>query len=207
MAFENSFVRHHPNLFRFEKADQVFLHDRFLEWSILPFLPNWVTPNFLTTLRIIGTPFVLLFLLREHYASAVMFFLILASTDALDGSLARTQSKITAFGKLYDPLADKLLIGTMVVTLLFTHFPPALGFTILGLEILFIIGAFFAKVKFKKVKSANCWGKIKMIAQVVAVCFTLFALVWSVPALFGFAYWIFGIAIASAVLSLFTQGI
>ena len=82
-----------------------------------------------------------------------------------------------------------------------------LHFAILGLEIALILIALVAKYKFKTVRMANLWGKAKMILQVLAVCLTLFALVWEVPYLLTVAAWIFGLAVGFAVVSLFAQGI
>jgi len=134
-------------------------------------------------------------------------FVLTAATDAIDGSLARTRNKITEFGKLFDPLADKLLIGSMVLVLVFQHFDPLLGIAILGIEIAFILLALLAKYRFKTVRGANRWGKIKMILQVLAVFLTLLALLLEFPLLLTIAAWVFGIAIGFAVLSLFAHGV
>ena len=77
----------------------------------------------------------------------------------------------------------------------------------MGIEIAFIAGAAIAKVRFKTVKMANLWGKIKMLLQVLAVFVTLLALLLDCPVLLTVAAWMFGIAIGFAVLSLFTHGI
>lgn len=207
MKLDLSFVKNHPDLFTFQKADTIFPHDSFMARTVLRVLPDWVTPNEVTTIRIIGTPFVMWLILSQAYESGIVLFLLLAFTDAIDGSLARTQHKITNFGKLYDPLADKLLIGTMVLLLVFQNFHPLLGFMVLGIEILFILFAFIAKIKFHTVRAANVWGKIKMVSQVLAVFLTLAALMLQAPQLLTLASIVFGIAIGFAFLSLFAHGI
>lgn len=199
--------KHHPNLFEFQKAAVVFPHDRLLDKTILRLIPHWITPNHITTVRIIGIPFVIQLMLSHAYLSAVVLFLLLAITDAMDGSLARTRAKITEFGKLYDPLADKLLIGTMVVLLVFRNFSPLLAAAVVGIEIVFIVIAIVAKIKFHSVQGANIWGKVKMIAQVIAVALTLFALIWQIPQLLTLAAIVFSIAIVFAIVSLFAHGI
>ena len=207
MKFDFHYIRNHPDLFTFQKSDQRFPHDDIFEKTVLRLIPEWVTPNEVTTVRLIGTPFVVSLMLNDFYIAGIVLFLTLAFTDAIDGSLARTKDKITDFGKLYDPLADKLLIGTMVLILVFENFNPLLGYAVLGLEILFIILALVAKIRFHTVAGANRWGKIKMISQVIAVFVTMMALLMGSPQLLTYASWLFGAAIGFAVLSLFTHGI
>ncbi len=201
------FVEKHPDLFNYLRADEVHPHDHLLDRIILKFLPKSVTPNRVTAFRVFATPIVFLTILYGHYKLGVLAFVLVAFTDAIDGSLARIRNQITKFGMMFDPLADKLLIGSMVLLLVFKHFNFWLGFAILGLEIIFIITAFFSSYKFKSVKKANAWGKIKMVLQVFAVCLTLLALVWEIPYLLTIAAWVFGLAIGFAVISLFSQGI
>jgi phosphatidylglycerophosphate synthase len=121
--------------------------------------------------------------------------------------LARTRGKITNFGILFDPLADKLLIGSMVLLVVFQNFSFYLGITVLALEIIFILSAFVAKYKFKTVKAANVWGKIKMILQVFAVFLTLAGLLLHFQYFFTLAAWLFGLAIGFAIVSLFAHGV
>ena len=134
-------------------------------------------------------------------------FLVVAFTDALDGSLARTRGQITKFGMMFDPLADKLLVGSMVIILVFEYFNVWLGLAILGIEILFMALALVSSYHFKTVRMANIWGKIKMISQVSAVSLTLLAIFFSSPILFNVAAWIFGIGLGFALISLFSHGI
>ncbi len=196
-----------PKLFEYQVAEHVHPHDRFLEWTVLWWLPKWVTPNGLTIFRIALTPIVFLLLMQESYRVGVLLFLFAACTDVLDGSLARTKNKITDFGIMADPLADKLLVGSAVVLLVFRYFNIWLGIVILGLEIFFMVSAVVWKIRFKKAKMANLWGKIKMLSQVVAVSLTMLALLWDDPLLLTLAAGAFGVAIGFAFLSLFTHGV
>ncbi len=203
----NTIKSNEPGLFTYLKAKNIHPHDYFLSRVLLRFLPEWVTPNKLTALRIVMTPFVFWLIVDGQYLFGVSLFLIAAFTDAMDGSLARTKNLVTHFGMLFDPLADKLLIGSMVLLIVFQYYPIWLGLTILAIEIIFIISALVAKIKFKTVHMANRWGKIKMILQVFAVFLTLLALLLNFPYLFTIAAWIFGLAIGFALLSLFFQGV
>ena len=120
-----------PELFRYLPADHIHLHDRFIERVFLWFLPYPVTPNKVTLFRILMTPVVLLLVGFAHYKLGVLLFLIVAFTDAMDGAMARTRGQVTKFGMLFDPLADKLLIGSMVLLLVFRYFDFWIGFSIL----------------------------------------------------------------------------
>lgn len=201
------FVKNHPHLFEYQTADEVHVHDRFLYWSILRFLPEYITPNRITFLRLCLTPVVFSLMFTGWYYIGIIAFLCTAFTDALDGSLARTKNQITQFGKLFDPLADKLLIGSMILILVFRYLDPRLAIVALAIEIIIILVASLAKLKFKTVKGANRWGKIKMVLQVIAVCCTGLALVFETPYLFTIAAWLFGLSIGFALLSLFTLGL
>lgn len=201
------FIEKHPDLFNYLPADEVHPHDLWLSRTFLKFFPKSITPNRVTAFRVLATPIVFLIILYGHYKIGVLVFVLVAFTDAIDGSLARTRNQITRFGMMFDPLADKLLIGSMVLLLVFKYFNFWLGLVILGLEITFIVGALLAQYRFKTVRMANLWGKTKMILQVLAVCLTLIALVWEIPYLLTVAAWVFGLAIGFAVVSLFSQGI
>lgn len=194
-------------MFVYLPASEVHLHDRFLHRFILRYLPDAITPNKLTMLRIFLTPFVFVLTLYGHYRIGFTLFILAALTDALDGSMARTQNKITRFGMVFDPLADKLLIGSMVLLLVFKYFNHLLGIAILGIEIIIIASALVAKIKFKSEIMANRWGKIKMLLQVIAMSFTMLALLVDFPIFLSIASWLFGLAIGFAILSLFRGGI
>lgn len=207
MEIINRFEKRHKSYFAFEKPEHIHPHDHFLAWSILRLIPRSFTPNQMTTVRILLIPFIVFLLLTHQYLSGIFLFVIAALTDALDGSMARTRNQITKFGKLYDPLADKLLVGIMIILLVFQNYHWLLGVALIGIEVIFIISAIFKEVRFKTVEGANVWGKIKMILQVFALFLTLVALVWNIPLLFTFAAWSFGLAIGFALLSLFAHGI
>lgn len=207
MKFLQSFKNRHPDLFKYMPANEIHPHDYLLARTILRILPKSVTPNQITLFRVLATPFVFYLILNGYYKTGGFVFLAVAFTDALDGSLARTRNMVTKFGMMFDPMADKLLIGIMVLLIVFDNFNPILGLVILGLEIIFIVMGFISTLKFNRIRMANNWGKIKMILQVGAVCLTLVALFFNLPILLSVAAWIFGLAIGFAIVSLFAHGI
>jgi CDP-diacylglycerol--glycerol-3-phosphate 3-phosphatidyltransferase len=103
-------------------------------------------PNALTTLRIALAPVTALLLLQPGAASrlvAMAVFLIAALSDLADGALARRRGEITDFGKLWDPIADKLLlVATLIPFYVITRGDPQLAriplFGNIGLWILVI---------------------------------------------------------------------
>ena len=75
-------------------------------------------PNFLTVLRILSIPVLVVVLLSQFEGkelAAVIIFLLAALTDMLDGFLARKKQQITTLGEFSDPIADKLLITAALV--------------------------------------------------------------------------------------------
>lgn len=207
MSWTERWQKEKQDLFNFLPSDKVNLHDKFLAKTFLKILPRSVTPNQITVFRLLTTPLVFWLIYKQNYVVGILAFLLVAITDALDGSLARTQNKITKFGMLFDPLADKILIGSMVVLLVFRFLNPWLGVAIIGIEIIFIIGALVGKYIFKKTPSANIWGKIKMVCQVVAIFLILLGLLLDYPLLITIASGVFGLVIGFALVSLFSFGI
>lgn len=207
MGFIKRFKEQNGDLFVYLPSEEVHPHDHFFARTILRIFPEWVTPNRITMFRVGATPIVFYLVLNGFYIIGIIAFLCTAFTDALDGSLARTQNKITKFGMLLDPLADKFLVGSLVLLLVFRELNPWLGIATLGIEVIFIVSALIARIKFKTVRMANRWGKIKMFLQVLAMCSIMIALVLDVPILLLVASGILGVAIGFAVLSLFKHGL
>ncbi len=147
---------------KFESADRLFFHDKFLAKTILKLFPGKVTPNMVTTFRLIATPVVAFLMLYQHYSIGLITFLVVAFTDMIDGSLARTRNQITEWGKVCDPLADKILIALMIFIIVLRYISIWTAGIIVGLEVVIIFSAWREKMEGKEVQ-ANFWGKIKML--------------------------------------------
>ena len=78
---------------------------------------NWNLPNILTSLRILFIPVFAWLVLSERWWWAFGLFVALMITDKLDGDIARARGLVTDFGKIADPIADKALMVTALVTL------------------------------------------------------------------------------------------
>ncbi len=132
-------------------------------------------PNKLTLLRIILVPVFMGFLfLRKDYPGysetfALLTFIIAAITDGLDGYLARKHQLITKFGKIVDPLADKLLITAALISFVaLGEISAWAAIIIIGRE-LAVTGLRVIAASEGVVISASKWGKIKTTIQITAI--------------------------------------
>lgn len=186
-------------------AETVFATDRIIDMIFLRFIPDWIQPNHITLFRIIATPPTLLLLFDRHFEWGVPLFFLVAFTDALDGALARTRNKITVWGMMFDPLADKLLIVPVVLILIFSQLSFMLAASIACIESLIVLLAVLWRKKGHTVKS-NVWGKIKMILHVAGIMCILLAtwLSWPLESLAEYILW--G-SVACAMISIVKKGI
>lgn len=100
---------------------------------------------------------------------AVAIFLVAASTDWLDGYLARKRDQITDLGKLLDPIADKLLTISAFIALVELRLAPAwMIVVIVGREFAVSGMRSIAAVK-GSIIAASSWGKLKTASQIVAI--------------------------------------
>jgi CDP-diacylglycerol---glycerol-3-phosphate 3-phosphatidyltransferase len=120
--------------------------------------------------------------------------------------MARTKNQVTEWGKIYDPLADKILIGSMVFIIVLRYIDIFASAIIIFLEVVFIFLAWRRLKKGGHVQ-ANIWGKIKMILQVSGVIFLLLSIVFNVADLLPLVSGTFYLAIAFAVMSLVTHSL
>ncbi|HET9677004.1 MAG TPA: CDP-diacylglycerol--glycerol-3-phosphate 3-phosphatidyltransferase [Solirubrobacterales bacterium] len=129
-------------------------------------------PNFLTLLRILAVPVVVVALLGESPngdALAAAVFALAALTDGLDGYFARSRDSVTTFGKLMDPLADKLLITGALLSLVSLHrLAPWVAMVIIAREIA-VTGLRAIAAERGIVIAASWLGKLKTVLQIAAV--------------------------------------
>ena len=107
-------------------------------------------PNAITTLRIVLAPVIAILLFQPSVGSrlvAMGVFLVAALSDLVDGALARQRGEITDFGKLVDPIADKLLlVATLVPFYVLTRGDPSLGrLPVFGAIGLWVLVVFFGR--------------------------------------------------------------
>lgn len=106
------------------------------------------------------------------YVAAVLFILA-ASTDGVDGYIARKHKMVTAFGKFLDPIADKLLITAALIALVQREVVTGWAAMIIISRELLVTGMRLVAAGEGQVVAANKSGKIKMVCQTVAVSVAL----------------------------------
>jgi len=133
--------------------------------------------NGLTLARIFAVPLIVTVLLTRPKGGdmllAAIIFLLASATDLLDGYFARKRGEVTSLGILLDPVADKLLISSVFISLVQLDLAPAW-------MVVIIVGREFAIMGLRNIASdqgftidASELGKIKMVAQVVAITLLL----------------------------------
>ena len=141
-------------------------------------------PNLVTLSRIILIPLIigLYYLpdawLSEHgrNAAATLVFMLAATTDWLDGFLARRLNQTSAFGAFLDPVADKLIVvGALVVLLFLNRVDMLVALIIIGREIaISALREWMAKVGQAKSVAVAFVGKLKTLSQMVAIPLLLY---------------------------------
>lgn len=102
----------------------------------------WNVPNILTMIRLALVPVFAILYASGHVIAALVVFCTASITDMFDGYLARKNHQITAFGKLMDPLADKLLVITALAFHCFSGVYPKIAvFLLIFKEVIMIVGA------------------------------------------------------------------
>ncbi|HEY6865331.1 MAG TPA: CDP-diacylglycerol--glycerol-3-phosphate 3-phosphatidyltransferase [Burkholderiales bacterium] len=141
-------------------------------------------PNILTFLRILMIPLVIgVFYFPETWLTgpeknftATALFAAAALTDWLDGYLARKLNQMSAFGAFLDPVADKLMVASALIVLVWLdRLDPLIGIIIIGREIaISALREWMARIGEAKSVAVNFLGKIKTISQMIAIPLLLF---------------------------------
>ena len=160
-------------------------------------------PNILTIFRIILIPFIIYFIAKEDYILACIFLVVSGLTDILDGFIARRFNLVSDFGKLMDPLADKLTQVSIVVTLVIKAFIPLWILVIIILkEITMVAGASFLYGK-DTVVSSKWFGKLATVVLYIAIFFSIIIAHFNLPEIYTTCnYYIYYVAIGATIFSL-----
>ena len=129
-------------------------------------------PNSLTLLRVLLIPICLVFLAINTSFCQIMtliVFIIACITDWLDGYLARQNNRVTNFGKFLDPVADKLLVLSVMIALAGLNRFPAWACCIVLFRELAVDGLRLVAMEQRKVIAAGPLGKIKTTLQMVTL--------------------------------------
>ncbi len=130
-------------------------------------------PNQLTMARIIMVPVVMALMLMGYEIPALIVFAVASITDFLDGYIARKKNLVSSFGKIMDPLADKLLsFGALVCFIQMGIVSVWAPMIIISREF-FVTSMRVVAVSKGKVIAASWWGKIKTNVQMFAIMIAL----------------------------------
>jgi CDP-diacylglycerol--glycerol-3-phosphate 3-phosphatidyltransferase/cardiolipin synthase len=172
----------------------------------------WNLPNILTMLRIVLVPFFVWFLILDapglqaqngvwRWAAAAVFAVAIY-TDKLDGDIARSRGLVTDFGKIADPIADKLLIGSALVMLsLLQELPWWVTILILVREWGITALRFFV-IRYGVIPASR-GGKLKTVVQTVAIFLYILPLASIAP---WFGVVAFVVMMAALAITLWTGG-
>lgn len=134
-------------------------------------------PNKLTLFRIILIPFYIFFAttssVQNTYFFALIIFLLASFTDFLDGYIARKNNIITDFGKLMDPLADKMLVVSALIIFASQDVVSSIAVIIIILRDFIVNSIRLLAASKGKVIAADIYGKIKTVVQMVAIVMIL----------------------------------
>lgn len=173
---------------------------------------NWNAPNIITAARIVATPFFVWLLLAEGGQNpglrwaATAFFVLAIATDAWDGYLARSKGLITDLGKLLDPIADKFLTGAALVGLaIIAELPWWVVVVVLVREVGITVHRLM--VAHDVVLAAAWMGKLKTVAQSVAITLALMPLTLMDGAVASAAFWVNLVTMTIAVVLTIVSGI
>ena len=138
-------------------------------------------PNKLTLLRVILVPVFCAFVCVESYEAqfaAALIFILASLTDMLDGKIARKKGLITDFGKLMDPIADKLLVTAAMVFLTSQNRMNA-GMCVAFIAREFIISGFRMLAASRGIViAAGKLGKYKTVTQMIAIVMAILGTPW-----------------------------
>ena len=167
-------------------------------------------PNILTIIRFLLIPIIVIFAFEDNYVATFIVLTLSGLTDVLDGYIARKYNFISNFGKLMDPLADKMtqvaLLGTLAIQ---NIIPVWIIVVVIIKEFLMVSGASFLYGK-ELVVSSKWYGKLTTVLFYIAIVCSLFTQYWngtlinkySLSAIPEFHTYIYYLAVLTTIFSL-----
>ncbi|HZJ02102.1 MAG TPA: CDP-alcohol phosphatidyltransferase family protein [Thermoleophilia bacterium] len=177
------------------------LFDRAIQRTLLWAVPGTVRPNHLTLLRFLLVPAVFLLFRAGSTEAALAVFVVGASTDFMDGAMARTRGQVTELGTFIDPLADKLLVASALLALGSDYLVIRVIVASIGLELVLMAAGAAHWARGGKVVRANVFGKIKMVLLSVGIALFLLGQGLAEESLVRPAVWLLWAALAFAAAS------
>lgn len=136
---------------------------------ILPF-PQWMLEGYIFSKQLNALNYFIM-----HYGNyiAAVFFIIAASTDGVDGYIARKRKLVTKFGIFLDPIADKLLVTGALIALVQRNEVTGWAAMIIIAREFIVTGLRLVAAGEGTVIAASKWGKFKTVTQIIAISFSL----------------------------------
>jgi cardiolipin synthase len=133
-------------------------------------------PNFVTLLRIILVPVIVILLIQGSFFKALIVFIVAGLSDALDGFIARVLHQQTALGAYLDPIADKALLASTFVTLSVLHVIPGwLAVIVISRDFIILLGISVLSIMSISVEIRPAFvSKITTAVQLTTVLLALF---------------------------------
>jgi cardiolipin synthase len=135
----------------------------------------WTISNLLSISRIalmVPVAYFMVTPMQFHREIALLIILLAVSTDALDGYVARIRNEISDFGKIIDPLADKISIGAVVVMLtIFGDIPLWFTIVILSRDMLIFVAGLYVKSKTGIILPSLMSGKVAVSILALTLVF------------------------------------
>ena len=186
---------------------RLYPHDHLMKYTVIPFIPVWLRPNHFTVFRMFLTPFIVWLLYIGELRVGIPLFVFAAFTDVIDGSLARLRKQITPWGIFFDPVADKLLVGCVALTIALQYFNPALVFVAIALDLLPATLFLARKNPRTEITGANVWGKAKMVLQFISLTLLLFGILFAREELILAGEAVLGISLGFALIAAVTYSL
>lgn len=160
-------------------------------------------PNILTILRFILIPFIVIAICFDKYIAAIVLLVISGLTDVLDGTIARKFNLISNFGKLMDPLADKLTQLSALITIVCKNIIPLWILLIFAFkEIVMICGASFLYGK-NLIVSSKWFGKLSTVILYVAIICSMIIIQFNLPSIYkDYTAYLYYLALITTLFSL-----
>jgi cardiolipin synthase (CMP-forming) len=137
--------------------------------------PLSTAPNLLTVGRLCLAPFLVACLIQNRFGIAFTLFVVAGISDALDGVLARVLKQRTTLGQYLDPVADKLLLSTLFLVLMYKGLmPTTVTILVFGRDLgILIVAAIMYAVVGRRDFGPSIFGKANTVAEVTAVAVVL----------------------------------
>ncbi len=175
--------------------------DSLVRKALLWMFPYSIRPNHLTVVRFILTPMVLLLFYYDLPWWALGVFVVAFSTDFIDGAMARTRDQITPVGIVIDPIADKLLVGTVLAWVGWDYLVVKVVLIFIALELILTAVGLSMAGPGQRARPANAFGKVKMIVQSLALTLFLVASILELDTLLTVSLYLLWVAVAFAAVS------